>query len=464
MKSSILPKVNIKFLVKLVLVGTILYMIMLFSTVFMTAAKKWFLAFSWFVVNVTSNMLWEEPTSDELWNINVLIMGVWWKNHDWWWLTDTMMIGSFNLELKTLTFLSVPRDLYVSYPSWKKSRINGIFADYYLTKRSFPAAAKALSDKISEITSIPLNYYVVVDFEWFKQIVDSLWGIEVDVPDDIVDRSYPGPNWTYTTFKINKWIQYLNGDTALKYARSRHSTSDFSRSFRQQQVIKALLSKVFSSEIILSMNKMKTLYLKFNDTVKTNIKFKEIVSLIPKAKEIKKISSYVLHYDCYSDPNVYWKNITPGCFLVPAKRELFGGQAVLIPDNTNWVNYEDYSSIQKFAFLIINYPDFLVENSKIQILNWMDKKKIKKRFRWHLKPLASELAYTLNNHWFNVVDVRNATKILEKSTIYLYSKSPQTENLLHLFINNFEITTGNVKYSGSWFDMTVILWNDLLEN
>jgi LCP family protein required for cell wall assembly len=105
-----------------------------------------------------------------------------------------------------------------------------------------------LAAKVSEITGQSINHYLVVDFRGFQKIVDVLGGVEVDVPHDLIDRMYPVDGQDrYTTLIIRSGPQYFDGSTALKYARSRHSTSDFDRSERQQIIIKAIKERALSA-------------------------------------------------------------------------------------------------------------------------------------------------------------------------------------------------------------------------
>ena len=414
----------------------------------------------WSVVKTFAKTTGTEAKKDGLWNVNILLLWVGGKNHDGWYLTDSMMIASFNPKLKTLTFLSIPRDLYVKYPWWWWWRINYIFARTYLKTRSFDKAADALENKLEKITWVDINYYVMVDFWWFEKMVDDLWWVTINVPETLIDHRYPWPNWSYVTFKITKWIHHLDGATALKYARSRHSTSDFSRSARQEQIIKAILHKITSSDIIASPRKLKSLYMQFKSTIKTDFDFNTILSFVPYAKEIK-IHSYVLNADCYLKPT-YWKNLTPWCFVYPAERASFNGQAVLLPDGATPNNVENYDKIKKFAFIVLGYPELWLENGKIQILNWIEKKKIRKFYRWYLKPVASKLAFKLKNYWFNIVDVRNSTTSFEQTTTYIYKNKPITQDLLKTFVGDITYKTGDVSYSWSWFDMTLVLWENYL--
>ena len=446
---------------RLFFVALFLYLIVFFWANISSTLWSYFKNIAWSATKFIAKNISKEPKKDTLWNVNILLLGIWWKNHDGGYLTDTIMIASFNLKLKTLTFLSIPRDLYVKYNKYSWWRINYIFAKEYLKTRNYEKAAQKLKEKINQITWIKINYFVVVDFGGFEKFIDTLWGITINVPYNLVDTRYPGPNRTYTTFKITKWIHHLDGATALKYARSRHSTSDFSRSARQEQIIKAIIKKLTTSWILFSPSKLKNLYLQFSNTVKTDMDFETILSFIPYAKELK-IHSYVLHADCYYK-KTYWKNLTPWCFVYPAKRDDFNWQAVLLPVWANSLNVEVYDQTKKFAFIALWYPELWLENAKIQILNWISKIDNKRKFGYS-KPLASKLAYKLKNYGFNVVDVWNASKYFNNNTLYIYNSKPVTQDLLLTFVGKMSYKTWDVKYAGSGFDMTLILGKKYLDN
>lgn len=91
------------------------------------------------------------------------------------------------------------------------------------------------------------------------------------MPQHFLDMKYPvDRNGEFEIFELPAGMNHLNGYNALKYARSRHSTSDFSRSKRQQQVIKSIIDKVMSSENF-SVSKFRELYATYTSIVKTNI-------------------------------------------------------------------------------------------------------------------------------------------------------------------------------------------------
>ena len=158
-----------------------------------------------------------------------------------------------------------------------------------------------LGKKVTEITGEPVDKYLNIDFAGFKKFVDILGGVEIDVPEDIVDYEYPDNNWGYQTFRIKKGFQALDGATALKYVRSRHSTSDFSRSARQQLVLKAIKDKLFTMNALTSPTKLSSLYSAVTSHIKTNLSFDEIIELAVFAKDLNnsKILSFNLNDGCF---------------------------------------------------------------------------------------------------------------------------------------------------------------------
>jgi len=89
---------------------------------------------------------------------------------------------------------------------------------------------------------------------------------------------YPNEaNRGYTIFHIERGLQTMDGDTALKYARSRYSTSDFSRSQRQQYIIHATIKQMLRRENIQNINTIKSIYDEYSKIVTTNIDNQEII-------------------------------------------------------------------------------------------------------------------------------------------------------------------------------------------
>ena len=82
------------------------------------------------------------------------------------------------------------------------------------------------------------------------EIVDLIGGIDVNVPYTIHDEEYPTADYGVETFHLDAGLQHLDGETALKFARTRHSDDDYSRSRRQQDLIRAVANKVMNANMI----------------------------------------------------------------------------------------------------------------------------------------------------------------------------------------------------------------------
>ena len=117
----------------------------------------------------------------------------------------------------------------------------------------------------------------MISFEGFVDFVDHVGGIEIDVPTALRDPYYPDGNDGYTVFEVNAGVQTMDGETALKYARSRKTTSDFSRALRQQQVIESLIKQMIGSVGLTNIGKIKELFAEFDKIVDTNVTVKQIL-------------------------------------------------------------------------------------------------------------------------------------------------------------------------------------------
>ncbi|MDQ7028462.1 MAG: LCP family protein [Ardenticatenia bacterium] len=149
--------------------------------------------------------------------------------------SDTMILARFSPRGPRVALLSIPRDLWVAIPGVGENRINA--AHFF----GGPLLAK---ETVATLFEVPVHYYVKVDFDGFVRIVDAMGGIEVDVPEPLVDSKYPTPDYGVTTVRIDAGFQQMDGDVALIYARSRYSTSDFDRARRQQQILAAMKAKL----------------------------------------------------------------------------------------------------------------------------------------------------------------------------------------------------------------------------
>ncbi len=122
-------------------------------------------------------------------------------------------------------------------------------------------------------------------------------------------------------------MQHMDGTLALKYARSRKSTSDFSRAYRQQQIMTSVVDSLKNSLSITNIGKIESLYTSYTKMISTNLSLKNLLYLAQFKDNIQGFSSYVLHSECGS----YYTSMSAGCFLSTPPRKWFDGASVLAP-------------------------------------------------------------------------------------------------------------------------------------
>ncbi len=351
---------------------------------------------------------------------NILLAGIGGEGHDGGNLTDTIIVASIDYDKKMVSMLSIPRDLYVKSGKLQTGeRINQIYS-VGKSKINSQAGMEALTEIASGITGLKIDYYAKVDFSGFEKIVDSIGGVDVVVEKDIYDPYYPlGETTHYQTFSIKAGPQHLDGATALKYARSRKTTSDFDRAKRQQQLLTAIKEKALSLNILTDPSKIQAIYDSLKDSVETNFTVDEIIQLAKISKDFGKenISTHVLS----DDPT------SCGGFLYTPAREYFSGAFVLLPAGKN------YDSINEMTDLIFNHADAMESETPIQVLNGTS-----------TGNLAGEVTDYLDRLCFNVVYYGNAdTKDHTDTTVY-YQPGPKGEkpavvDLIAKFLNFKEV-------------------------
>jgi len=389
-------------------------------------------------------------------DLTLLLVWRWWWNHDAPDLTDTMIVAKINTKSKIISLLSVPRDLYVKYP-WTDNyywRINWIYARYMAQKDSKQYWMEMLEKKLTEITWEEIDYYINVDFNWFKEIIDTIWWVSIDVAENFVDYQYPDWNWWYKTLIFKKGIWLFDWDNALKYARSRHSTSDFDRSLRQQQVINAIKEKLTWSYFFTSPWKIKELYWVFSKNVETDINLTKILKLayLVSWKDEYKITSSNMNTSCFE-----WStNCEKWWILYVPNRDLFWWMSILMINWTDISRLSKYEESIKFSNIVLNYPWIEVEDVKINIFNSLK-----------VNNLALPLWNSIKKYWFKIPEqnsVWNTDMEYEKTVIYYnnISKNSDTIKALKTFFNWEFIKTEFPKYSKEEAKIEIIIWKDYI--
>lgn len=219
---------------------------------------------------------------------NILILGRGGASHEAPDLTDTMILLSIRLKDKQVSSISIPRDIWINS---MKAKINSAY--YYGEKKQQGGGLILARDAVFQVTGLPVHYAILVDFDGFKKAIDLVGGVEVEVKRGFTDEKYPVESQEprvksqepiYETVKFDAGRQQMDGDTALRFARSRYSTdpeegSDFARSKRQQQILVALASKIKQKETALNADRVKQLRQIFDDYTETDLGDDEMLAL-----------------------------------------------------------------------------------------------------------------------------------------------------------------------------------------
>lgn len=218
--------------------------------------------------------------------INILLIGIGGKNHPGGTLADTVILLSIKPKEKKAAMVSIPRDLYVPIAGNGYGKINSAHSYGESKPGQTGGGATVLKKTVSDVFDVPIHYYIRADFAGFQKLVDSLGGVTIDVPKAINDPFYPDSKMIgYTTFRISKGTQTIDGATALKYARSRHSTSDFDRAKRQQQLLVAIKDKALSAGVLSNPKKLVDIFNILGDHIRTDLSIQELEHLVQLSKD-----------------------------------------------------------------------------------------------------------------------------------------------------------------------------------
>lgn len=232
--------------------------------------------------------------------VNVLLLGMGGEGHDGALLTDTIMVLSIKPDTKEMAMISLPRDLWVKTEKFGYAKLNKVnfYGETEVGKGEGP---KYTRDVVQEITGLNIPYYVRIDFSGFEDIVNSIGGVDVEVENGFIDKEYPTDDYGYQTVKFDRGLQHLDGEAALKYARSRHGVitdhdpespvkdeaSDFARSRRQQKLIAAIKEKALSTGVLANPQKLNSLFEALGKHIATNAQMWEGLRLLELAKNFQ---------------------------------------------------------------------------------------------------------------------------------------------------------------------------------
>ena len=305
---------------------------------------------------------------------NILLLGYGGAGHDGGNLSDVVMVLNVNPKEKRAVFVSIPRDLWVRIPVrsdiQEHYKINAAYAigsddtRFPLKEPQYKGeygGGEMAKKVVGDVIGVPVEYFISVDFEGFKKTTDALGGVNVEVPVTFDDYFYPIKgleNETcgksadeiarlhelysdtqlhhqfecrYEHIHFEKGEMYMDGETVLKFVRSRASAQhggDFARSARQQVVILAMKEKLLSLSAIKNIDEI---YFEFSKMLKTDIS-------LDKAKDLVAIFGNPSEYE------ILFLGLSSENVLIETKS--MNGQFILIPKEGEDV----WIGVQKFIF------------------------------------------------------------------------------------------------------------------
>ena len=291
---------------------------------------------------------------------NILIVGIDTRTKLKTLNTDVIIVASYNHKTKDVVMISIPRDFCTKVNPSKTSygKINSAYSIYEAKEKG--SGLEGLKGIVEEITGMEIQYYAMINFNGFVELVDAVGGLYINVENSFTDYNYPAERGYGTqTISFKAGPQLMNGDTALKYARSRQSQqngegSDYARAKRQHKVIDAFIKKVLSTETLLNPSKLMSLLSSVQDNIKiSEFTIDDIQAGVNILKSLSGENSTSSTYSFVLDPTL--------------------GNYSLIGPQTSCGEYNigpkeglgRYTKIKEYINLALNYPALYSENPSI---------------------------------------------------------------------------------------------------
>lgn len=216
--------------------------------------------------NIKESISYDQETG----NINILVIGV--DDVEGSQRSDTVGLAVIDIDDKTVRYMSLPRDTRVQIPGHGWQKLNHAYAY---------GGVELLQQTVVNYLGMPVNYYVLVNYESFPQIVNMIGGVEINVEKKLYYNDRAGN----LHINIPKGLQNMNGKTALEYVRFRHDAlGDIGRVQRQQQFIKAIMKKVQTPEMLPRLPDFAKQIL---DLVNTNLTMTQAVQLTSYLRDLR---------------------------------------------------------------------------------------------------------------------------------------------------------------------------------
>jgi len=291
---------------------------------------------------------------------NVLIVGVDTREKLKTLNTDVIIIASYNHKTKNIVMVSIPRDFCTKVNPSRTSygKINSAYSIYEAKEKG--NGLNGLKGIAEEITGMEIQYYTMINFNGFVQLVDAVEGLYINVDNSFTDYKYPTEKGYGTqTISFKAGPQLMDGDTALKYARSRQSQqngegSDYARAKRQQKVIDAFIKKILSTETLLNPSRLMSLFSSVEENIKVSeFTIDDIQAGVNILKSLSSESSTSSSYSFVLDP-------TLGNYALISPQPSCGKYDIGPKEGLG-----RYTKIKEYVSLALNYPALYSEDPSI---------------------------------------------------------------------------------------------------
>jgi LCP family protein required for cell wall assembly len=337
-------------------------------------------------------------------NFNVLLLGRGGDENEAPDLTDTIVIASIDIQNQTASLLSIPRDTWVNIDG-DTMKINAAYSTAkqqatYNGKNKDEAENAGISSAISaarNVAGVPIHKYVLSDYKAFRDVVNALGGVNVDVTSPIIDR--------FTGWTFQAGPQTMNGDRALQYARTRQGSArgDFDRNENQRKLLVAIRQKAMSTGIVANPVKLNNLANAVQKNIRTDLTLDEARTLFNKTKNL-------------SDSNIKSLDLAkPDAPLITTGN--IGGQSIVRPV----AGLFDYSKIRAYARTNMIDPFLKKEAPTVAIYNGSGR-----------SGLATSVGDILSGYGYNVV-IKESSKEPQQQTLVVkktQESKPYTERFL----------------------------------
>jgi len=268
------------------------------------------------------------PPWDGKERLNILLIGADQRPNEGTFNTDTLIVVSIDPVTKQVAMFSLPRDTVDvpippgparrTFGSVYRNKINAWWTNIHLRSDFYPGTKKTrgfngLKAIMGNLYGLDVKYFVEVNFDGFKKIVDVMGGVTINVQVPVSDDRFPSNDGRLRRVYIPSGIQHMNGAEALRYARSRHGSNDFDRGARQQRVLLSLREQADPQDLI---PRLPQLIDALKTAVSTDIPVNQIAPLLGLASQIdtKSIRSYVFSPPLYATDTC---NDPRGCVVLP---------------------------------------------------------------------------------------------------------------------------------------------------